>query len=676
MGTLEALSRDETLRYAVGIMVVLSLLAPLLVEGRKRKLRRAIDSLDTHLEELLAGKRQEPAPHVESRAMWRAVREQLVFPPGRQPMPLPALIRMEPSQGLRETCRALFRHSWGHGLGKNLTGIALVMTFGLLGTVLVGPVKDALMGGEGAAATQAGLLSDAIGQMGAKFFVSAMGLVGSFFFQSIASLQESRLLARLDAMRPRFEAATQTLDAHDIALATARQDALGTLREELVLTRRELSNQLQHLESVNVSLQDIGSEVQSRFGTMMKEQVGDVITRQLTAVEKAVRDIAVDLKQSIASGFASTLQQEMATVRDSLTGIQQSLSERQEHDLGRILEQLRDTVSGGFHSQSQDMARQMQEMLGVLPRLEQQFEGMSRMMGAQAREWGAENQRAIDTLGSRVSSLVESFDSVREALGAAVERILRASAESSHRLGVENQQVLGQLERGTESIMQRFEQMLGSMDASTQRLVQSTAQSTQQFHQQTGQQAASLAQQVELLRAAATVDMSSFHERSEVFARVMGTTQDGLRQVTEQLLTTAGQLASATRGVGETHDKARGAAVQMDQVARQLLQTAKEFGQVTQERRDVVKVEAGLLDAQRQALERVKPVLKDLTSAYDASVKEQAQVLSGQWAMVVQDVRSVVEKTSGELAQGVEELNETVQELNRALKGSGLARRT
>jgi|GEM_PF-6573686 len=657
MEILATLWRDAELRYAVGGIAVLSLCAPFLVEVRRRKLRRAIELLDSHLEDVLEGRRQEPGPQEEARALWRAIREQLVFPPGGQPVPLPALIRAEPSQGLRETCRALFRHSWGHALGKSLTGIALVMTFGLLGMVLVGPVREALLGGSAAGATQAVLLSAAIAQMGAKFFVSATGLLGSFFFQSFASIQESRLLARLDAMRPRFESATQTLEAHGILLATARGDALDALKGELVQTRRELSDRLLHLESVEVSLQDIGTQVQASFGTMMKEQVGDVITRQLTAVEKAVRDIAADLHRSIASGFALTLQQEMATVRDSLGAIQQSLSERQEHDLGRILEQLRDAVSGGFHSQSQDMGRQMQELMGVLPRLEQQFEAMSLMMGTQARQWGAENQRAIDVLGERVASVVESFDQVRDGLVKATAHVLEASANSSHRLGVENQQVLEQLERGVESVVGRFEQVLAGMDASTQHL-----------QQQTGEQATFLSRQVEALRSAANVDMSSFQSRSEEFAKVMGTTQDGLRQLTEQLRSTALQLASATRGAGETHDKAKGAAAQMEQVTRQLIETAKEFSQVTQGRREVVKVEENLLNAQRQALERVQPVLDGLTRGYEESVKVQAQTLSGQWTKVMQDMSSVVEKTSGELAQGVEDLNETVQELSKALK--------
>ncbi|MFY2558297.1 hypothetical protein ACN469_11755 [Corallococcus terminator] len=657
METLVTLWRDAELRYAVGSIAVLSLWAPVLVEVRRRKLRRAIELLDTHLDDVLEGRRQEPGPQEEARALWRAIREQLVFPPGGQPVPLPALIRAEPSQGLRETCRALFRHSWGHALGKSLTGIALVMTFGLLGMVLVGPVREALLGGSTAGATQAVLLSAAIGQMGAKFFVSATGLLGSFFFQSFASIQEGRLLARLDAMRPRFESATQTLEAHGIVLATARGDALDALKGELVQTRRELSDRLLHLESVNVSLQDIGTQVQASFGSMMKEQVGDVITRQLSAVEKAVREIAADLQRSITSGFALTLQQEMSTVRDSLGVIQQSLAERQEHDLARILEQLRDSVSGGFHSQSQDMARQMQELMGVLPRLEQQFEAMSQMMGTQARQWGEENQRAIDTLGTRIASVIESFDQVRDGLVKATAHVLEASANSSHRLGVENQQVLGQLERSVESVVARFQQVLAGMDASTQHL-----------QQQTGDQATFLARQVEALRSAANVDMSSFQSRSEEFAKVMGTTQDGLRQLTEQLQKTASQLASATRGAGETHDKARGAAVQMEQVTRQLIETAKEFNQVTLGRREVVKVEENLLNAQRQALERVQPVLEGLTRGYEESVKVQAQTLSGQWTKVMQDLDSVVAKTSGELAQGVDDLNETVQELSKALK--------
>ncbi|MGE6761720.1 hypothetical protein ACQKGO_27155 [Corallococcus interemptor] len=378
--------QDESLRIPLLIIVSLTLAALGSVTWRRRRLAQAIQDVEVHLEDLLAGRREEPGARDEGRALWRAVREQLVFPPGGQEVSGPILMRSSPSRELRETCRALFRHSMGHGIGRNLTGIALVMTFGLLGIVLVGPVQAALTSTGAAGASQTDLLSQAIGKMGAKFFISAAGLLGTLFFQAFAFSSERQLLKRLDAMRASFERNTLTLDAHEIALASERRDALGALKAELVQTRRELSNQLSHLESVEVSLQDIGTEVQKNFGTMMKEQVGDVITRQLGAVEKAVRDIATDLQRSISMGFTAALQQEMAGVRAHLDAIQQALVGQQEHDLGRILEQLRDTVSGGFHTQSQDMARQMAGLVEVLPRLEKQFDLMTQSLGNHARQ--------------------------------------------------------------------------------------------------------------------------------------------------------------------------------------------------------------------------------------------------------------------------------------------------
>jgi archaellum component FlaC len=581
-------------------------------------------------------------------------------------------MRASPSQELRETCRALFRHSAGHGIGRNLTGIALVVTFVLLGVVLVGPVQEALRVSQApGAGSQSDLLSQAIGQMGAKFFVSAMGLVGSFAFQGFASFLERRLLAQLDSMRARFELTTQTLDAHKIVLASARKDALGVLKAELTQTRKELSERLEHLESVEVSIQDIGSEVKTHFGTMMKEQVGDVITRQLTAVERAVRDIASELQRTIATGFATTLQTEMTTVREHLNAIQKALSEKQEHDLGRILEQLRDTVSGGFHSQSQDMARQMADLVGVLPRLESQFEVMSKALGENARQWGTENQRAIDVLTDKVTVLLGSFDKVRNDLETATARVLRASTESSHRLSEENQQVLGQLGSTVSSVMGGFKNVLAGMNDSTQRLVDAAALSAQNLQDHTVRQAGTLQGQVDALRDAANSGMHNVVARSEEFSKVMGKTQDGLRELTEQLRNTAAQLVSATRSAGDTHDKAKNASTQMEDVANQLRETAKTFQGLSQARQVAVNEEKSLLGVQREALDRVTPVLTGLAQTYEDAVSRQSQVLSSQWTKVVREMESVVDRTSGELLQGVEELNDTVRELKEILRPQG-----
>ncbi|WP_163991060.1 hypothetical protein [Pyxidicoccus caerfyrddinensis] len=627
--------QDTLLLVVVAVMFCLIMLALGAAALRGHTLMKAVLALESQLKALLAGTLPEPSGRVEARALWRAIREQLVFPPGSQNGPGPVLIRAPPSQELREMCRALFRHSFGQGLGRNLTGLALVMTFGLLGWTLIMPVQEALRSSSAAgSASQADLLSQAIGGMGAKFFVSAVGLFGSFCFQGASSLMERRLLARLDAMRVLFEQETRPLDAHEVLMASARGDALGKLRAELAQTRKELCVQLEKLESVNVSLQDIGGQVQTHLGSMMKEHVGDVLARQLSSVETTAKEIADNLQRAISTGFATTLQKEMSTVREHLEGIQKSLSERQEHDLGQILEQLRDSVSGGFHSQSKDMGRQMEQLTAVFPRLESQFDSLSRSLGENARQWGSENQRAVDTLAEKVTSMVGSFDQVRGGLEAATAR----------------------------------------MNDSTQALMQAAAGSAKDLQSHTVRQSENLHVHVTALQAAANAGMQDLHVRSEEFSRNMQQTQDGLLNLTKQLRETAAQLVSATNGVSATQDSAKNATSQMQQVAARFSEAASAFQQHSAGRLAVVEDERRLLNAQKEALDRVDPLLSGLARTYEESVKNQVQFLSSQWMQVMNKLTSVSEAASGELAQGVDELADVVKELKDVLKPQ--ARRT
>ncbi|MBN9686389.1 MULTISPECIES: hypothetical protein [unclassified Corallococcus] len=659
--------QDKSLRIPLLIIALLALLSLGAVVIRWWRLRQAIQTLEQRLEPLLTGRLLEPGSRDGSRALWRAVREQLVFPPGKQEVPGPVLMRSSPSRELRETCRALFRHSLGHGVGRNLTGIALVMTFGLLGVVLVGPVQEALAS-TGGGHSQSDLLSQAIGKMGAKFFISATGLVGTLLFQMVAFSFERRLLGQLDAMRLGFEKYTRTLDAHEIALASARGESLGSLKAELVQTRRELAEQLSQLESVNVSIQGIGTEVQAHFGKMMKEEVGDVITRQLSAVEKAVRDIATDLQRSISTNFTASLQLEMASIKTHLDGIQQALVGQQEHDLGRILEQLRDTVSGGFHTQSQDMARQMAGLAAVLPQLEKQLEAMTQMLGSQARQWGSENQRAVEALGAKVSELVGSFDGVRDNMEKAVAQVLRSTTTASVDLGRQNQQIIDQLSGSVSHIVDRFQGVLTGMSTSSDQLVLAAARVSKEMHLSAADQSSALHSQLEELRNLSKSDVGHFQARAAEFASAMKESQDSLRVVTKQLNETVDKLATASRSAGETHHKAGVVSEKMEGVAQRLIDTARTFHQLSQDRLGVVKQEETLLNAQREALERVTPVLNGLTRTYEESVSKQVQLLSSQWTQVVSKVDSALNRSSNEFFQGVEELSDAVNQLKDSLK--------
>src|SRR5690606_7759807 len=173
METFLALWAEYQTHSAIGLIVLIAIYGFIELGIRRSRVRRALDELRKALPEKLTGKAALSSASV-SRALWRAIEEQLLFAPGKQPVTLPYLVRGHALPILRERTRELFRSSRGHSVANNLTGIALIMTFGLLGLVLVGPVFEALQ--ETASETsQASSLSSAISQMGAKFFISALG---------------------------------------------------------------------------------------------------------------------------------------------------------------------------------------------------------------------------------------------------------------------------------------------------------------------------------------------------------------------------------------------------------------------------------------------------------------------------------------------------------------------
>ncbi|RKH47812.1 hypothetical protein D7X12_01875 [Corallococcus sicarius] len=250
----------------------------------------------------------------------------------------------------------------------------------------------------------------------------------------------------------------------------------------------------------------------------------------------------------------------------------------------------------------------------------------------------------------------------------AVSQVLRGATTASHELGIKNQQVLSQLEGSVSGIVGSFKDVLAGMQESSQQMVRVAAKVTQGIQEGTVQQSGALNHIAEGLRNTAELGMSGFQTQSKEFAKVMGETQEGLRTLTKQMSETAEKLVSATRGAGETHNKASGVSTRMEEVAQRLIETASSFQKLSQERTGVVKQEETLLNAQRQALEQVVPVLNGLTRTYEESVSRQAQVLSSQWTEVMRRLDSVVDRTSGELVQGVDDLSETVQQLKETLR--------
>jgi archaellum component FlaC len=677
---LYVLGSDRVLQVAIGLIVLIAIYGFLELWVRKSRVTKALSELRNDLPERLAGKAALPSASV-SRALWRAIEEQLLFAPGKQPVALPYLVRGHALPILRERTRELFRSSRGHSVANNLTGIALVMTFGLLGFVLIGPVFEALQ--ESASeSSQAASLSSAISQMGAKFFVSAMGLLLSMVLRGAASRMESGLMSRLDELRASFDAHTETLDARRERHAEGRENFQAQLREELARqhhrmadelksSTHEVTARLKDLSNINVSLQDIGTNVTSSMSSMMKNELGQLLAAQLGRMEQRVHTIAEEMQKALADSFTNALTEGLKDMGEHLEAIRKEVAGRGESDLEKLIHQLKDAVSGSFSSQSEDMARQLAQVAQVLPNIERQFSAMSAAMGENAKQWGAENQRAVEQLAEKVSLLVGSFESVQGGLEEAVSRVMQATVDSSTRVGEVNQRSIEHLSQQVGEVIGGFHGLREGLDASVQALHTTSQQMAAEIQGQAKQGAGAVNHGLEQLRSAAALEADSFAARSRTFNESMGKAHQELGAMTRALGDVSTQLINATKGTGQAQDATRAAGLQLSEVAKRLATAGDTMGLLAEKREAVVEREEELIAAQRVALEHMNPIMVELAQTYEAAVKKQTELVANHWMSVTRNLDTALKASSQEFAEGVDELNASVRELKSVLKASG-----
>jgi hypothetical protein len=612
---LENIFSDTAALWSIVFIVTLGLIAVGAAWKAFKQLMHSIEELEAKLPELLS--RGSAPPGGPAGSLWNEFQKRLVLT-SSAPQP-PILLREPVEPALEDRGRTLLRSSdWGraaYGIGENLTGIALIITFILLGSVLGGPVYEALRGTTETA--QGEQLSAAIRQMGAKFFVSATGVLLAIFFQAVSGRWEDKIAERARRLWYKHAERFETLEALRVRTAAERFEELRKVRQELRETRESWSQQFQRLESIEVSVQGIGNEVSSHFGSLMKQQVADVICDKIAVLEESARTVAEQMSIAVSTFVAK----ELANVRSSLEELQRTVASQSQSDLERLMIQLRDAVSGGFHSQSQDMARQMGQFASLLPRLEEQFALMSTSLGQNARSWGEQNQRAVQELGEKVTALVTQFDQVRSGMQESVERLLQTTAQSSARLQSDTQMQID-----------------------------------------------TVAQKMAELRQAAAQDASSFEERTRAFTAAMSNAQNELAPLLKLLRQTTGEFAAVLKSTSETHEKSSTVIARFDEAARRLTEGTQSLGTMLQQRTGVLEREEKLLAAQRSAVDSLEGVMREVLTAYEDSLKNQAGMLSEQWKRLATDVRNIVERSSQELTENVEDLNTTVEDLKKSLQ--------
>jgi len=593
--SIHAFLEDRIATGAVLVVLVLLVLSLVTVWVQYFRTRKKLVAFSVGLRNRIQAWNQARTPSTRE-PFWAEIERVLIFR-GEQPSKI--VVRDSPVPGL--TMQVLKSSRSGplgvflSLIGKHLTAIALMITFGLLGWILMSSVHSSLKAAAGSAGDQ---LPDAVRLMGAKFFVSVTGLLGAWLFQFFSDLTDEWLEARASKVIAGVEDLLET-----IPVFQARMAYVG-------------SQQLKKLESITVTVQGIGNEVTSHIGTIAKQQVADTICDAITELRNSAQEIAINLQSQLTTSFGQSLSTEVTRLQGGLEAVQNAIQDQSRGNLDRIVEQLRDIVSGGFSSQSEDMGRQMGQLASTLPKLEAQFAAMTDSLGRNAHEWGEENQRAVVLLSNQVAELVQQFQTVRTGMEAAVAGLAEASQRSVDKL---------------------------ASSASTQ--------------------AGEINREMDTLRKVAADGTASFAQNTRGFMEVISRVQVELASANGTLRDTVTALATTFQQLKQSQTDQRATLQTLDQAARNLAEGGRRVGAVIEQQPAIIEREQHLLEAQRQAVDRVATVLDQMLKRYSDALSHQSTQLADSWGTLAQRVKQTVEAASLSLSESVDELNQTVREL-------------
>lgn len=368
-------------------------------------------------------------------------------------------------------------------------------------------------------------------------------------------------------------------------------------------------------------MQGIGNEVLTHAGTVMKDQVAQVICDAIVDLRDQATEVAERMQRNMGEAFRATLNAELSGVHASLQGVGRAIEGQGQSNLERLLDQLGNVVSGGFRSQSEDMGRQLEQVALVLPQLQAQFSQMSQAMETNARSWGEQNSGAVHALSEQVNQLVSRFDGVATRIGEASQSMMAAAEKASTH-------IFDSAKVNAIEVDQKIRQMTRSAGEETHAI---------SLH------VASLSQSLEKSHSALATINKNLTESAGAFERVLQSVRD------------ATVTASASARTFE------GAAQALSAGSTQLGRTLTAHQQTIQQ-------EEKLISAQREATEALQPVIRELLETYERSVKTQATVLSETWKKLAQDLQKVLEGAGASLSDSVDELQGSVSELRVSLQ--------
>lgn len=667
---LSTILQDDSAPGAIGLVIALSVASVAALIRRQRTVAHALSELRDSLPQQLARwNGHGSAPSMTPLGLWSAIEETFLFRAEENAADgsTRIVVRADPLPALRNRARKEARGG-AEGVvirlvGENLTAIGLILTFTLLGIVLVGPIFNAL----GAKETANAELQEAIRKMGAKFFVSAVALLGAVLFQFTARLMTQRTDDQVASAFAGFSQSFEELSTFQARMAQQAAVGVGAMKQVVEGAAGAVNAAAGRLENLKVTLAGVDDLLVARLRAAQLRELSEMVA-------KAVEPPTIRLENGLGK------------VRSAIENQAQS-------NLEAVVGKLQDALSGGFQSQSNAMAQQLAEFAQLLPQLQAQFSALTGALGRNAEQLGEQNGKALESLTARIGELLARFDSVSAGMNDSVAQLAKASRDAAARVGdsaqghvaglaealsrsaqkwsEQNEQSMAVLSHRMEALLARFDGAGASMEGAVEKVALASQQKAQALIAAGAEQAKAMESLVQGLRSASAADVESFEKRSTAFAELMGKAQLSIAQVATGVNEATARLESVLEKAGAVQTTSQQAGSQFLDAARQVSEGARRIEGTLEKQTRFVDREEQLLSAQRAAAESLEKVLSGMLRNYEQAIAAQAKLLGDGWKALATDTEKIVSRTSDGLVDAVDELTQTVKDLQIALQSTG-----
>lgn len=223
---IEILLKDPTASNAILFVLICFVLSLIAAAWMHRRLGNALHWFNQELPDRLD--RWRPGTHeADPVGFSRDIEDVILFRDDKRRLVISEAPEASMKKRLLVATRSGVLGWWLDVIGDHLTAIALVLTFVLLGYVLVGPIYLAVSNDD-----TKGPLATALQQMGAKFFVSASGLLFASLFQLVSRRSQELLQDRVTATIRSVSGKLVLLEHFHAETARATAMGLDALRKE------------------------------------------------------------------------------------------------------------------------------------------------------------------------------------------------------------------------------------------------------------------------------------------------------------------------------------------------------------------------------------------------------------------------------------------------------------